>query len=1398
VAPKKIFEKPFDYDYEGQVFRPVSLISRLRSEYGKEMPISAATCTIEPASSWNRSPKIIEISNPEFTPSRKEARFVITIERPFTLQEFKELIVARIPLQLRVTLYPTPSPVSGASGVPMLPPQTDSAMLTIPEIPPGKIVFDHPVTEFDELSIDQLNPKETRSFPVVTVKAKVEPSNIFQKGSPEFLEAWKEHCRYLDFTASGKNPIIEKRGGSWKDDEWISQKFRCNTVPEYGKPLTAEVEASATIFGSSVRGKSSITFNPWNRYILVLSSNEVRLTGNEGSFRARVFDDTPKELRIVSTGQISVSVPLDAERFLSVSPKETRSGDLTCKIIRKAPTTLSSVPLKISARVGELSLPQQPTVMVCLGEKKYRILCTPPEAVVIDMNKFQKKKGKAAPLESTFSAEIEVFDPVEGTFIPAREERIQGSYEKSAYREKISISEVKETHSNKYTAKISVASPISLKNEAETVGSFSVWAEKPLQGLQKVGIPIQVLKAEPPKVELIVRKRGFAPVTLNITEKDPALAAVLGSEGGVLKIPTIQGLLELEGISLKEDIEYATGILRIGESEYSSAPDERSLQIVVKKEGATHQYKDAVLLTFDDQGITPKLVGIQIDLKNYPSDATARDFTPQLKAYSGKCLELFAKEKNTLLEDQDSNPGLASVYAGRIAKTWAFIRFAKDIHPLLGRTEKLTQQSFSRATENLVDLFIQVALAVTPWVYEKIGQSPGSTAPSLDDLRFAAKKTVENGLKEQLKSDKKVIRGVIDKLLNTFMKDFEDFHGCIRHLDTISQNNVKTISHHITELRSTIPDWNLSPADAQKIKNILDSFPSAPSHPFPPFQPASHTYEYCTTQLKSWSESYMKYQKNSMETLSSLYRACPSAKKQEFFKLKHLIEEEFIQTSQSLRQIPEFAKKIEAERTTNGILSELEILLQDLAENPLQYRASFIGEKIDFIQKNAKNSLNSINNLEIYHQYLEIVHHHNAMLNSLRESLPKEEVESLIAKAVIKEQEWNELKTNLIKMSDDHLSDIIPDVAKSPEMNNLIRTLKEVDARKEPHHFHFDEFGVEECIPIHKLDENPFKKFDEFKLYLQVFQAGAIVSSSFLEAMGKTMKSFTLNITKSADTYLNSFSYQSCFSEGSVGKVRGQLQKWNCTEDYFGMGSKYRQISNLAEKLYKKPLEPIPSKEVIPQKRNEITSDFEKNDKRNDIISHVFFQAVIGSLDPATLIKAPDLKSEDIGILRSHLDTISANVLSFEQAFARAESLTQLPLHQRWYRYLTEDLGSAMEGGTSADIDQVIEWFAWVGSIAFMICSITLPIFNAVKAGTMVVMVAKKDLIDIFTAAIRFITSCFSTLDVVSGYYRDLLVLFGIAYIGFYEEDVAFESIMKKTTGPDPYPVWGGSVRDLL
>lgn len=1394
MAGKQQFSKPFEYDYEAQVFQPVSLISRLRSEYGKEMPISTATCIIEPANSWNRSPELIGISKPEFTQPRKEARFVITMKGSFTLKEYEELIVPRIPLQLRVTLYPTPSPVSGASGVPMLPPQTDIAMLTIPEIPPGKIVFDHPVPELDEIQFDQLNPKEDRSYPLVTVKAKLEPSGIFQRGDPEFLKIWGERGgRYLSLQASGKTPIIETIGASRNDDEWTYQKFRCNQRPEFGKPLTAEVEGIATIFGSPVRGKSSITFNPWNKYILNLSSNEVRLTGDEGSFRATLIDETPKEPYIVRTGQISVSVPPDTERFLSVSPKETRNGELTCKIIRKAPTTISSVPLKISARVGQQSLPHTPTVMVYLGEKKYRILCTPPETVIIDLEKYPKIKGKNPLIEATFSAEIEVFDHVEGKFVPDEKESLKGSFESSAYQEKIKIKQMKEKP-NRYAAKISISPPISLKNEAETVGSFSVWAEKPLQGLQKVVIPIQVLKAKPPKVELIVTKRGFAPVTLDITEKSPALAAALGSEGGIIKIPKIQGILELEDISLKEDIEYATGVLRIGENEYSSAPDEKSLQIIVKKEGTTHPYEDKVLLTFDDQEIKSKLVGIQQDLKNFPLEATARDFTPQLKAYSGKCLELFAKERNTLLEDQDSKPGLASVYAGRIGKTWAFIRFAKEIHPLLGRTEKLTQQSFSRATENLVDLFIQVALAVTPWVYEKIGQSQGSTAPSLDELRLGAKETVKNGLKEQFKSDKKIIRDVIDRLFNKLMEDFSVFHGCIGEIDTISRESFAAISSHITKLKFTIKGWDLSPEAAQQIRHILDSFPSAPAHPFPTYIPASNTYEYCSTQLKSWSESYMQNQKNSMKTLSSLYMefintASPNSR--EIIKWTHLIEEELIKTSKPLRQISEIAKKIEAERTTNGILSELELLLKDLAEKPLQYRASLIGEKIDFIQKNAKNSLNSIKNLEIYNQYLEIVHHHNEMLKGLKATLPKEEVEELIAKAVIEEKEWNELKTNLIKISNDDLIDIIPDVAKSPEMNDLIRILKEVEARKEAHHFHRDEFGVEEYTPGGKLDENSFKKLDEFKKYLQVTQAGAEVSSSFLEAMGKTMNTVTLNITKSADTYLNTISYQSYFSDESVRKVREQLSKWNCTEDYFGMGSKYRQISDLTEKLYKKPLEPILSKELIPQKRDAITSDFEKNEKRTDIISNVFHQAVIGSLEPATLIKAPDVTSEDLGILRSHLNTISGNVLSFEQAFARAESLTQLPFYQRWYRYVTEDLGSAMEGGTSADVDQVIEWFAWVGSIVFMICSIILPIAKVVKAGTMAVMVAKKDLIDIFTSAVRFITSCFSTMDGVSGYYRDLLVLFGITYIGFYEDEVVFESIMKKTTEPDPYSAWG-------
>jgi len=88
MAPKKTFEKPFKYDYEAQVFRPVPLTSRLRSEYGKEIPISSATCTIEPGNSWIRSPELIEISKPEFTQSRKEARFVIRMKRSFTLKEF--------------------------------------------------------------------------------------------------------------------------------------------------------------------------------------------------------------------------------------------------------------------------------------------------------------------------------------------------------------------------------------------------------------------------------------------------------------------------------------------------------------------------------------------------------------------------------------------------------------------------------------------------------------------------------------------------------------------------------------------------------------------------------------------------------------------------------------------------------------------------------------------------------------------------------------------------------------------------------------------------------------------------------------------------------------------------------------------------------------------------------------------------------------------------------------------------------------------------------------------------------------------------------------------------------------------------------------------------------------
>jgi len=1377
------------YDYEAQVFRPVSLISRLRSEYGKEMPISSATCIIEPGNSWIKSPELIEISKPEFTQPRKEARFVITMKRSFTLKEFEELIKPRIPLQLRVTLFPTPSPVSGASGVPMLPPQTDIAMLTIPEIPPGKIVFDHPVTEFDELHIDQLNPKGDRSLPVVTVKARLEPSHIFPKDNPDFFTIWKEKIGGISsIQASGKNPIIETIGAAWNDDEWTYQKFRCNQVPEYGKPLTAGVEAIAFIFGSKVIGNSSITFNPSNKYILNLSSNEVRLTGSEGSFSATLIDETSKEPYIVPTGQISVSVPPDAERFLSVSPRETRTGQLTCKIIRIKPTTVTSIPLKISARVGQQSLPQTPTVMVYLGEKKYRILCTPPEAVVFDMKKYPKKKDKSTRIEASFIAEIEVFDHVAGRFVPAEQESIKGKFELNAYKDKITIQEGKEKP-NRYTAKVSISPSISLKNEAETVGSFSVWAEKPLQGLEKVVIPIQVLKEKPPKVELVVTKRGFAPVTVNITEKNPALAATLGSDGGVIKIPKIQGILELEGITLKEDIEYATGVLRIGETEYSSAPDEKSLQIVVKKEGATHPYGDAVLLTFDDQEIKSKIAGIQQDLKNFPSEANAKDFTPELKEYSKKCLELFAREKNTLLEDQGSKPGLASVYAGRIGKTWAFIRFAKDIYPLLGRTEKLTQQSFSRATENLVDFFIQFALAVTPWAYEKIRQSRGSTAPSLEDLKPMAKEVVEGGLKTQLSSVKENLTKGITKLTNNLITEFKLVHENINGIDDIiRKNNHEILKYFKSELKDKVKD--LSQDSAKNINDIIDSFPSAPIHPFPTnYLQTSDPYEHFTTQLKTWSKQYKEYQKNSIDSITSLHKELKDLKlgfEHPSAKYIRLLEKEFELTSKSLRNIGEQAKKIDGLRTTNTILSEIDELLKNLMDNPSIYTPSKIGEKIDLIQKKAQESLKSFKDLKTYEQYKELVDHHNEMLNSLKASLPKEDAEKLIAAEITEQQNWNEVKTKLVEICDNHLLDIIPDVAKSPEMMELIRILKEIEARKEPYHFHFDEFGVEEYIPIDELDKNSFKKVEVFKIYLQTMQAGAEVASSFLEAMGKTMNNLTLNISKMAYNYRKTLSYQSYFSDESVSKVKEHLKKYECNEKYFGMDSKVDQISELAEKLYKKPLEPILSKEMIPQKRNEILSDFEKNDKRNDIISNVFHQAVIGSLGPDTLVKAPDVTAEDLGVLRSHLNTISENVLSFEQAFARAESLKQLPFYQRWYRYVTEDLGSAMEGGTSADADQVIEWFAWVGSIAFMICSIILPIFKVVQAGTMALRVAQKDIIDIFTSAIRFIASCFSTLDVVSNYYRDLLVLFGITYIGFYEGDVEFESILKRTTEPDP------------
>jgi hypothetical protein len=241
------------------------------------------------------------------------------------------------------------------------------------------------------------------------------------------------------------------------------------------------------------------------------------------------------------------------------------------------------------------------------------------------------------------------------------------------------------------------------------------------------------------------------------------------------------------------------------------------------------------------------------------------------------------------------------------------------------------------------------------------------------------------------------------------------------------------------------------------------------------------------------------------------------------------------------------------------------------------------------------------------------------------------------------------------------------------------------------------------------------------------------------------------------------------------------------------MGSKYLQLTEQGAKLQGINVIPlIPPQHPSLQKRQDeetkkrLSDEMSKpyQEKRAEIIHTIFYEAAKGALAPGTLSTAPEgITSQDLGTLRESLTAISSAVQGFEQAYDRIAYYQKLPFWERQYTYFTNGMGEALAGTTSADTDQLIEWMSYWGTWGFVIGSLAFPAAGIVSWTTMATVSAGKELFsDVGLAYFQAGPLSHAELETVSGMYRDLLILFGIAYIGFFVEKITFGQISRLET----------------
>lgn len=325
----------FPYDPETLAFQAVMVRSRLKLG---DKPVKLKPETTIEVMDKTVSDKV-RIREAELIENGMAHRFLVELQEAFTLPEYRDIVLGRRPLALRVTLFPDlalPLPTAGVPTPAVSPAIAGTVSIGMPEAAIGRI----------EALLDEGSPPGERDF---YVKARVHLPRIIANRA-DLEQKYTMACRFSTETQqlTAAEPVPA--------GQWARAHLTLAPTRGFGSegPAVLPVTVTADLDGMVLEQKVFITVHPARQLELQLSRDQVRTALNKAvELKVSALEVLEDGTRIPADDvSIHLKVSAALAEVTTIAP-DNGQGKLKAKITQTAVSKVTSGELLIEARARD-------------------------------------------------------------------------------------------------------------------------------------------------------------------------------------------------------------------------------------------------------------------------------------------------------------------------------------------------------------------------------------------------------------------------------------------------------------------------------------------------------------------------------------------------------------------------------------------------------------------------------------------------------------------------------------------------------------------------------------------------------------------------------------------------------------------------------------------------------------------------------------------------------------------------------------------------------------------------------------------------------------------------------------------------------------------------------------